>query len=328
MTDPETGGRRRFRVAYIHSSEEQRETAAARERALTKAEEQLQRVKNGLGGRYYKTRKQVETRVARIIAPNIEGLITTRTGTRNGKPTLTWTRDQDAIDTAARTDGIYALATNLPNKRLTAGQILRDYKGQQIVERRHRDYKQTLKVRPIFLHNDDRIYTLTSIIGIALLIFGLIETETRKALGEQNCSPACCPRTAQRNPPDVTSSASSKDSASPTLTPASSSTASPTHNAASSNSSRSHHPGPSKHRPPLLSPSAENGASPRPRPLRGRGHDQRVPRLRRRHGQRACRLRRALRRSERTRLRRARRRRQERTCQSPDRAVADRTDLR
>ena len=64
--------------------------------------------------------------------------------------------------------------------------MLRAYKGQQIVERRHRDYKQTLKVRPIFLHNDDRIYALTSIIGIALLIFGLIETELRKALDAQS----------------------------------------------------------------------------------------------------------------------------------------------
>jgi hypothetical protein len=184
LTDPETGETRHFRVAYIHSSEEQREVAAARERALRKAEEQLQRVKNGLGGRYYKTRKQVDTRVARIIDTNIEGLITVTTATRNGKPTLTFTRDQEAITTAGRTDGIYALATNLPGTRLTAGQVLRDYKGQQIVERRHRDYKQTLKVRPIFLHNDDRIYALTSIIGIALLIFGLIETETRKALGD------------------------------------------------------------------------------------------------------------------------------------------------
>ena len=34
---------------------EHREVAAARERALTQAEEQLQRVRNGLGGRYYKT---------------------------------------------------------------------------------------------------------------------------------------------------------------------------------------------------------------------------------------------------------------------------------
>ena len=200
VTDPETGETRRFRVAYIHSSEEHRETAAARERALAKAEEQLQRVKNGLGGRYYKTRKQVETRVARILDTNIDGLITTTTATRNGKPTLTWARDHDAIAAAAQTDGIYALATNLPGKRLTAGQVLRDYKGQQIVERRHRDYKQTLKVRPIFLHNDDRIYALTSIIGIALLIFGLIETELRKALADNELLPGLLPENRAAKP--------------------------------------------------------------------------------------------------------------------------------
>ena len=82
--------------------------------------------------------------------------------------------------------------TNLPGKRLTAGQVLRSYKGQQIVERRHRDYKQTLKVRPIFLHNDDRIYALTSI-PIALLIFGPIETELRKRLHEHKLLPGLLP---------------------------------------------------------------------------------------------------------------------------------------
>ena len=200
VTDPETGQTRRLRVAYIHSSEEHRETAAARERALAKAEEQLQRVKNGLGGRYYKTRKQVETRIARIIGTNIEGLIRTTSATRNGKPTLTWTRDHDAIAAAGQTDGLYALATNLPGARLTAGQLLRDYKGQQIVERRHRDYKQTLKVRPIFLHNDDRIYALTSIIGIALLIFGLIETELRKAIADDELIPGLLPENRAAKP--------------------------------------------------------------------------------------------------------------------------------
>ena len=93
-------------------------------------------------------------------------------------------RDHEAIAAAAATDGIYALATNLPG-RLSAGRVLELYKGQQIVERRHRDYKQTLKVRPIFLHNDDRIYALTSIVGIALLIFGLIESQLRQALDGQ-----------------------------------------------------------------------------------------------------------------------------------------------
>ncbi|MGH2843053.1 MAG: IS1634 family transposase [Solirubrobacteraceae bacterium] len=182
LEDPKTGKTRHFKVAYIHSSEEAREVTAARERALTKAEAALERVSNGLGGRYYKTRKQVDARVARILTGPVENLITVTTATRNTKPTITWTRDHQTITAAAQTDGIYALATNIPGSKLTAGQLLRTYKGQQIVERRHRDYKQTLKVRPIFLHNDDRIYALTSIIGIALLLFGLIETELRKQL--------------------------------------------------------------------------------------------------------------------------------------------------
>ncbi|MGH2855676.1 MAG: IS1634 family transposase [Solirubrobacteraceae bacterium] len=179
-------------VAYIHSSEEATQVAQARERALTKAEETLVRVKNGLGGRYYKSRRQVERRVGQILGANITGLIDVTVTTRKSKPTLTWTRNQQAITAAAALDGVYALATNLPG-RLTAGQILRLYKDQQIVERRHRDLKQTLKVRPIFLHNDDRVYALISIVGIALLIFGLIESQTRAALGDQDELPGLLP---------------------------------------------------------------------------------------------------------------------------------------
>jgi hypothetical protein len=171
-----------LRVAYIHSSEEATQVADARERALVKAEDALERMRTGLGGRYYKTREQVERRIGQIIGVNITGLIDVTVGTRKGKLTLTWHRNQDAITTAASFDGIYALATNLPG-RLSAGQVLRLYKDQQIVERRHRDMKQTLKVRPIFLHNDDRVSALLSIVGISLLIFGLIEAETRAALG-------------------------------------------------------------------------------------------------------------------------------------------------
>ena len=149
-------------------------------------------MRNGLGGRYYKTRRQVERRIGQILAANISGLIDVKVTTRKGSLTLTWQRNQEAIDTAASFDGIYALATNLPG-RITAGQVLRLYKDQQIVERRHRDLKQTLKVRPIFLHNDDRVYALISIVGIALLIFGLIEAQTRAALGNDQQLPGLLP---------------------------------------------------------------------------------------------------------------------------------------
>ena len=181
-----------LRVAYIHSSEEATQVADARERALVKAEDALERMHNGLGGRYYKTREQVERRIGQIIGVNITGLIDVTVSARNQKLTLAWQRNHHAIATAASFDGIYALATNLPG-RITAGQILRLYKDQQIVERRHRDIKQTLKVRPIFLHNDDRVHALISIVGLSLLIFGLIEAQTRAALGDTQQLPGLLP---------------------------------------------------------------------------------------------------------------------------------------
>jgi transposase len=180
VTDPETGQPRHFRVAYIHSSEEEREIRAARERALATAEDALLRIQRGLGGRHYQTRAQVDKRLARVLAP-VEGLIEGESGERDGRPTLRFQRNEDAIERAGRTDGITALATNLPG-RLSAERVLCTYKRQWVVERRHRDLKQTLRVRPIFLHNDDRIEALVSIVGLALLVFGLIEAQLRKRL--------------------------------------------------------------------------------------------------------------------------------------------------
>ncbi len=196
-TSKETGARHDLRAAYIWSSEEAATVAAARDRALASAEAALGRVRNGLGGRYYKTRKQVDARVAQILTGQAAGLLTVRTGTRAGKPWITWARNDDAIAAACRLDGLYALATNLPDQPgqppLTAADVLRTYKGQWVAEQRHRDLKQTLKVRPVFLHNDDRIEALIAVIGIALLIFGLIEAELRAALGPGTPLPGILP---------------------------------------------------------------------------------------------------------------------------------------
>ena len=192
VTDPESGEPHSFRVAYVWSSEEASSVAEARERALKKAEEELAKIRRGLGGRYYKTLQQVDARVANILIQPIRGLLVVRTGLREGKPTLRWRRNRAAITAVARTDGIYALATNLPG-RLSAGRVLRLYKDQFVVEQRHRDAKQTLRVRPLFLHNDDRIAALISIVGLALLVFGIIEAGVRRALGVGKPLPGILP---------------------------------------------------------------------------------------------------------------------------------------
>jgi transposase len=183
----EDGTAHDLRAAYIFSSEEARSVSEARERALAKAEEALGRVRNGLGGRYYKTKEQVDAKVAQVVNAKLAPFINVTTGTEAGKPTIAWSRDEKAIADAGKLYGLYALATNLPDPdgaELSAIEVLRTYKDQRVVEQRHRDLKQTLRVRPVFLHNDDRVQALVGVVGIALLIFGLVEAELRAALGE------------------------------------------------------------------------------------------------------------------------------------------------
>jgi transposase len=55
-----------------------------------------------------------------------------------------------------RADTGFALATNLPG-RISATSVLGLYKDQHLVEMAHRANKSVLNVRPIFLHNDDRV---------------------------------------------------------------------------------------------------------------------------------------------------------------------------
>jgi transposase len=191
LEDPQTAEQHTFRVAYIWSSEEERSVREGRERALSKAEESLARVQRGLGGPHYKKPDDVLRRVGQILNPAVKALLQVEVGEQDGKPTLAFQRKAGTIEQAQRLDGVYALASNLPD--LAAQELLRLYKDQSLVELRHRDLKGSLRVRPIFLHNDERIEALISIVGLAILVFGLIEIDLRHALGEEQELPGLLP---------------------------------------------------------------------------------------------------------------------------------------
>jgi transposase len=77
-------------------------------------------------------------------------------------------------------DGRYCLVTN--DRDLTADQLFAAYKRQHLIENRFRDWKGPLAVRPVFLHNNQRIAALVAIISLALLLYGLIERQVRRGL--------------------------------------------------------------------------------------------------------------------------------------------------
>jgi transposase len=53
--------------------------------------------------------------------------------------------------------------------------VLSAYKSRHWVEDRFRNTKSTLKIRPVFLQNDDRIGSLVLVTVIALTVYTLIE---------------------------------------------------------------------------------------------------------------------------------------------------------
>jgi transposase len=187
-----------LRALIVHSSEERTAIRNSRARSLQRAEDKLARVKRGLGGRHYPDVKAVERKLAQILQGTPGRFIRTQTGQPDdGKPTLSFWRDDDAIADAERLDGIYCLITNLAVQDAGPAALLAHFKEQQRVERGHRTLKGTLRVRPLFVQNDDRIIALLAVCCFALMIYTLIERDARRhypdglpALGERRTGPA------------------------------------------------------------------------------------------------------------------------------------------
>src|SRR5215218_1223334 len=69
------------------------------------------------------------------MAPQLEQVIGSvwGRGPASGKPTLVWSFDQAALDAEAASDGWYGLLTNLAVEQAEAVEVLRRYKGQEVI---------------------------------------------------------------------------------------------------------------------------------------------------------------------------------------------------
>jgi transposase len=173
------------RCVFVWSSARAQAAARSRAKKLDRARVDLERLQRGLGGRHYRTAETVTARVQAIArSRKVTGYLRAEAGTdpTSGKPTLSWWFDQAALDREAATDGWYGLLTNLTIQQADAGEVLRRYKGQEVVERRYGTFKGPLGVAPMFLKTNRRIAALVSVICLALLVFCLVERAVRKAI--------------------------------------------------------------------------------------------------------------------------------------------------
>lgn len=193
----EQGESATLRALFVHSSEEEAACRKSRARQLERAEAKLARVQRGLGGRHYPDVASVERQLAQLLVATPGRFLHAEVGEQAGKPTLRFWRDEEAIGEAERLDGLYCLITNVPADEADAATLLAWFKEQERVERCHRALKGPLRVRPLFVQNDQRIVALTAVCCFALMLYTLIEHEARRAypdgltaLGEGRRGPA------------------------------------------------------------------------------------------------------------------------------------------
>jgi transposase len=98
--------------------------------------------------------------------------------TPEGQLALRWWVDANALQTAQRPDGRYLLVTNDP--LLSYPHMLALYRDKDQVEKRFEVAKQHLKIRPLFVHSDERIRAMLLINLIALLTYSLLERQAQQ----------------------------------------------------------------------------------------------------------------------------------------------------
>jgi len=73
----------------------------------------------------------------------------------------------------------------ITNERLTPAELLRMYKAQPRLERRHATFKGVIEAAPLTLKSDARIDALGLCLYVALLVHALVERELRRAMADK-----------------------------------------------------------------------------------------------------------------------------------------------
>jgi len=167
----------------VISSEERDACRRHRARQRERAEAEIARVIKQVGGRWYPTVERAQAKIETLLAHRqLSGLYQVQGAEPASPPTVTCTLVPAALARAEALDGYDVLETTRTPAEADASALLAEWKGQWQVEHRHRAAKGPLRVRPLFVTSNRRIVGLLLILGIALLIFSLMERAARQAL--------------------------------------------------------------------------------------------------------------------------------------------------
>jgi transposase len=140
----------------------------------------LEEIQGMLNTRRYKRRDYAWSQIEKARHGNpAKSLVDIELTGEDGNLKLTFHLNEEELAQAEARDGRYLLGTN--DFDLSADEMLTRFKKQEVVERRIKVVKGPIRVRPIFLHKEERVEGLVFVAMLALLVYAILEMLCRRA---------------------------------------------------------------------------------------------------------------------------------------------------
>jgi transposase len=142
---------------------------------------ELAAVQAKIGQKRYRSAQDVQARAATCLRRSPVGRLMSVTAyqTATGAVALRWAVDRLALFQAMQQDGRYLLVTN--DWHLGPQRMLALYRSKDALEKRFEVAKQDLRIRPLYVHSDERIHALLLVNMLALLAYSLLERQVQHA---------------------------------------------------------------------------------------------------------------------------------------------------
>ena len=144
------------------------------------AENRLGAIQKRLNVRRYKKKAYTAEQIdkAQRKYTSVQKLVDIQLTGEDSQLALSFSVNPERLAHAKERDGRYMLATN---RSLSEEEMLSHFKRQDRIEKHIRTFKGPIRVRPTFLHKQDRIESLVFICMLALLVFSILEMLSKRA---------------------------------------------------------------------------------------------------------------------------------------------------
>ena len=164
----------------VYSTRKAKLDADKRTTLLNRYLARLEAIQRQLNTRKYKkvayTWEQLHKAQSKYAA--VHDLVEVQLEGEDGQLMLRFDVRAERMNLAQEQDGRYLLVTNRP---LSAEEMMKHFKAQDQVEKRNQTLKGPIRIRPIFLHKQERIESLIFICMLALLAFSILEMLAKRA---------------------------------------------------------------------------------------------------------------------------------------------------